>query len=122
MQGTNIAGATSSIYTRPLAQLSDSGTYQVAVSNLAGAATSALATITVATTFSPTILSPAIVGTNFAFSFQSLPGKTYGVEYKDDLQDANWLTLQSIAGDGSLKTVITPVTSIPRRFYRLSVQ
>jgi hypothetical protein len=73
-------------------------------------------------TFAPTILSPALVGTNFTFSFQSLSGRTYTVQFKDDLQNASWSFLQTIPGDGSLKNVVAPVAGVPQRFYRLSVQ
>ncbi len=77
-----------------------------------------------ADTLAPTILTPAVSGTNFTFSFQSIAGKTYDVQYTDGSPGGAWLTLQSIAGDGSLKTVLTdyPLPPQPQRFYRLSVQ
>src|SRR5262249_32476579 len=43
----NIAGATASSYTRPSAQLADTGSYSVVVTNVAGAITSAAASLTV---------------------------------------------------------------------------
>lgn len=104
------------------AQFTDTGDYSVIVADLAGSVTSSVAHLTVASTFAPTILGPAISGTNFTFSFQSIAGKTYVVQYEDDLQAASWITLQTIPGDGAVKTIVTPVAASPRRFYRLSVQ
>lgn len=102
------------------AQFTDIGDYSVIVADLAGSVTSSVAHLSVVT--APIILGPAISGTNFTFSFQSIAGKTYVVQYEDDLQAASWLTLQTIPGDGTLKTVVTPIATSPRRFYRLSVQ
>ena len=46
--GANIAGATGSSYSKSNLQLSDSGSYDVVVSNSAGSVTSSAATLTVA--------------------------------------------------------------------------
>jgi hypothetical protein len=70
----------------------------------------------------PSILSPSLAGTNFSFSFQSVTGKTYLVQYLDNLSGTNWLTLQTNLGDGSIQTVVTPANAPPQRFYRLSLQ
>jgi len=37
-------------------------------------------------TVPPTLVGPAIVGTDFTFAFQSLHGKTYTVEYKNNFE------------------------------------
>jgi PKD repeat protein len=73
-------------------------------------------------TLSPTILSPVLSGTNFVFSFQTISGKTYLVEYMNTLGGTNWLILQTNIGDGNIQSVVTPATAPPQRFYRLSVQ
>jgi hypothetical protein len=118
----SLPNATNSSLVISNAQFSDTGDYFVIVSDVAGSVTSSVAHLTVVTSFAPTILSPALSNGNFTFSFQSIAGKTYVVQYTDDLQAASWLTLQTIPGDGSLKSVVTPVAASPRRFYRLSVQ
>ncbi|EEF59906.1 beta strand repeat-containing protein [Pedosphaera parvula] len=69
---TNIAGATSSIYTRVNAQLTNAGNYSVVITNLAGSVISSNALLTVIG-FAPTITSqPASqtvnAGTNVTFS------------------------------------------------------
>ncbi len=71
----------------------------------------------------PTIVSTIWDGTSFSFSFATQTGFTYQVQYKDALEDAAaWQTLQSVVGDGTLKTVSFPAASPAKRFYRLSVQ
>jgi PKD repeat protein len=68
----------------------------------------------------PSIQSPALDSNRFTFSFNTVNGKTYVIQYKDDLIDPIWQTLQTIGGDGTLKT-ITNSTAVPaQRFYRLS--
>ncbi|HSU56880.1 MAG TPA: S8 family serine peptidase [Candidatus Dormibacteraeota bacterium] len=59
---------------------------------------------------------------DFTFSFETLPGKTYFIEYKDSLDDSAWQTLQSIPGDGGLNTVTSPISAMPQRFFRLRVE
>lgn len=48
--GSVLPGATTSIYSRPAAQLSDSGSYQVVITNVSGSLTSPVATLTVIAT------------------------------------------------------------------------
>jgi hypothetical protein len=73
-------------------------------------------------TLSPTILSPELSGTNFVFSFQTISGRTYLVEYMNALGGTNWLILQTNIGDGNIQSVVTPASAPPQRFYRLSLQ
>jgi hypothetical protein len=63
------------------------------------------------------------VGSNgFTFSFNTVNGKTYIIQYKDALPDPLWQILQTVTGDGTLK-IITNSTAVPsQRFYRLSAQ
>jgi PKD repeat protein len=70
---------------------------------------------------------PQIVNLHFApplftFSFATVPGKLYEVQFKNSLNDTLWQALPAIPGDGSLKTVTNNVTSPDQRFYRLSVE
>ena len=66
----------------------------------------------------PPLLAPTVVGTNFVFSFQSQTGLTHTIEFNDDLKTTNWVFLQTITGDGSLKQVTSPVVTVPQRFFR----
>jgi PKD repeat protein len=70
----------------------------------------------------PVILSPGFDGTSFSFSFQTVSGKTYIVQYKNSLNDPIWQTLATLPGDGTNKTVSSSTPSSAQVFYRLSVQ
>jgi hypothetical protein len=55
---------------------------------------------------------------SLAFSFASAAGQTYHVEYKGSLSVTNWQTVQSIAGDGTLKHFTNGLTAT-NRYFRL---
>lgn len=71
----------------------------------------------------PMLLSPEINGTDFIFSFETLPGATY--VYRIDSSDSpggpNWTSGTPTQGDGTLKTVTNGILALPEQFYRLSV-
>jgi hypothetical protein len=58
------------------------------------------------------------------FSFMTAPGSSYVIEYKNALDDPAWQTLQTIPGDGTVKTFEDPVPQPPpsQRFYRVRIQ
>jgi hypothetical protein len=66
-----------------------------------------------------TVLPPDRV--NFIFSFPSLSGRTYQVQYKDSLDDPVWQFLQTVFGDGTVKIVTDPF-ALNQRYFRLSMQ
>jgi PKD repeat protein len=70
----------------------------------------------------PLILSASFNGSDFSFSFSTLAGFTYVVQYKDLLSDSAWQSLNSIPGDGTVKAVSLPIATAPQRFYRLLVE
>lgn len=53
-----------------------------------------------------------------AFSFASIAGQPYQVEYKGSLNMSNWQTVQTIIGDGTLKSFTNDLTAT-NRFFRL---
>jgi hypothetical protein len=59
---------------------------------------------------------------NFDFTFATLSGFSYVVQYKDFLTDPVWQTLQTVPGDGLLHTVTNSAASPAQRFFRLEVQ
>ena len=69
----------------------------------------------------PVIVQLTSSAPEFTFSFATVPGKTYEVQYKDALDAALWQTLQFVPGDGSLKTITNLTTTPAERYYRLSV-
>jgi hypothetical protein len=70
----------------------------------------------------PVISSPVLSGTALTFSFETISGRTYLVQFKNSLGDTNWQVLQTIPGDGSIKTVTNSTTLTLERYYRLLVQ
>ena len=53
----------------------------------------------------------------------TVPGKTYRVEYSEDLTQNQWhLLLDKIPGTGTTRTVIDPLgTTLPKCFYRIVI-
>jgi PKD repeat protein len=70
----------------------------------------------------PVIILLTLNGSDFAFSFDSVPGLGYSVQYKESLDDPVWQTLQSVAGDGTRKTITNSVSVTERLFYQLRVE
>jgi hypothetical protein len=59
-------------------------------------------------------------GTNLVMSWLSLPGQTYQIEYKNDLNATSWTPLGSpVIGNGDLLAVTNDITASPQRYYRL---
>ena len=74
-----------------------------------------------ASTFHIHSLQPAADGMHL--QFPTVPGKTYRVEYSEDLTQNRWqILLDHIPGTGTLRTVIDPLgTTLPKCFYRVVV-
>jgi len=100
-------------------QLSDAAAYRVQVSNIGGSILSDPATLVVNT---PPTGSASLLGGTFArIVFSVVAGRTYQLEYTDDLANPNWQPL----GPARLATDTTLITNDPlgpgRRFYRLAI-
>ena len=57
----------------------------------------------------------------FSLSIATEDGVAYRVQYKNELSDATWQTLQIINGNGSVQPVTDPGPLPPTRFYRVIV-
>ena len=59
-------------------------------------------------------------GADMLVKFTTIAGRTYRLEYKDDLPGATWTTLAaSVSGTGNVVPVTDPgAASLPKRFYR----
>ncbi len=66
----------------------------------------------------PAIQAVHVTQSSFGFSFQTLAGQAYTVEYSDDLDTTNWTPVESITGDGSPQS-FTNSLSFSQRFYRI---
>ena len=69
----------------------------------------------------PTITNVQYAGGTFGFSFQTDDWPTYIIEYKNALTDAQWTTLTTRVGDGSVMTVMDAAATGVSRFYRIRV-
>ena len=65
----------------------------------------------------PTLVNSAYSGGSFSASFQTEAGFSYRVQYKDDLNAADWTDLTTINGDGTIKPVLDAASG--SRFYRV---
>jgi subtilisin family serine protease len=69
---------------------------------------------------------PRLFGTrqgenSISFSYNSFAGRSYVIEYKDNLAGPSWTTLRTEAGDDSVRTVTNSIGSV-QRFYRVRVR
>jgi hypothetical protein len=48
-------------------------------------------------------------------------GKTYRLQFKDDLNEADWTDLTEISATGSTASATSFVGPIPQRFYRIQL-
>ena len=65
-------------------------------------------------------LNGATASGSMKLSFGSQSGFNYTVSYKTNLNDSVWTPINTLSGDGSVKT-ITDSMSVPARYYRLQV-
>jgi hypothetical protein len=65
------------------------------------------------------IQSPQLSGGNFTFNFGTANGQNYTVQQNTNLATTNWTFCTNITGNGSIYQFATPVTNIPRRFFRV---
>jgi PKD repeat protein len=70
----------------------------------------------------PVLPAPVISGPNLVFTFATIAGKSYTIQYTDSLKAPAWLSLQTVTGDGTIKIITTPVSLAAQRFFRLQVQ
>lgn len=69
----------------------------------------------------PAIQSTSIVGADFVLDWSAIPGTKYRVQFKNNLEDANWTDLApDVTASGSLGSFSDPLGSA-RRFYRIQV-
>ena len=65
------------------------------------------------------LLNPVHTGSTFSFSFQTVQGLNYVVQHTAALGSGNWTLLETVTGDGSLKTIIHTNPPAAGLFYRV---
>ena len=115
--GANIAGATSSSYTRSAAQGSDAGNYTVVLSNSVESVTSATAALTVIVPVPATLHSISYSAeAGFHFSLNGGSNILYTIEASTDL--VNWTAVTNIFSSNGTLEFTDPTSSSTERFYR----
>jgi hypothetical protein len=65
-------------------------------------------------------LSAARLGNGVNVSFPTQAGSTYRVFYRTNLTSGNWILLNTVLGDGTVKTVTDPGPADNQRFYKVT--
>jgi len=113
----------SSADSNPVHTYTTAGTYTVTLNAMNFGGLSILSrTGYVLVNATPLILSPTVSGDDFTFTFETIAGKTYVIEFKDSIDDAAWQTLQTVPGDGNAVTITNSTSAASQRFFRLNVQ
>jgi len=96
------------------------GTFTIRADALGGGTNSATRIVQVI--FAPIdqfkLIAPMKDGDTFSFSIQTLDGRTYLIEYTDDLANPSWQSLPNVIGDGTVKMVSDTAPGVRQRFYR----
>ena len=58
----------------------------------------------------------------FRVALATVNGENYFLEFKSSLTEGIWTELQTVAGDGTLRTMVDPSATGPRGFYRVRVE
>ena len=120
MDGGVVAGANSNLLTLSAVQLTDAGPYQVTVTNIAGAVTSAAATLTVLgwPSFQTVTANAGVVN----LTWSAVAGTTYQLQYRTNLSQGAWVNLgpgvSATHGTASASDAVGPAGA---RFYRLLI-
>ena len=56
---------------------------------------------------------------NVAIVWQSTPGQSYRLQFKNDLSDANWSDLGEVTATGTAAQKLDPIGAAATRFYRI---
>jgi DNA-binding beta-propeller fold protein YncE len=116
--GANIPGASSPTLVLPNVQLPHAGNYQVIVNNNYGSIMSAIATLSISS--APVFQSITRAGGAVNFSWSSVSGRTYQVQYKTNINQASWSALgASVSATNSTMTASDTIGQNARRFYRV---
>jgi hypothetical protein len=118
--GANITAAGLFTWTPTPAQAPSSNSISVRVTDNGTPPASAARTFTVQVVLPPRTEIAVGQGGSVSLSFQAIEGRTYRVEYKNDLNDQDWLPLGDdvVAVSGSL-TINDSVGENTQRFYRI---
>ena len=76
---------------------------------------------TILVTNAPSLTSVSLTNSNLMFQWNSVPGRTYRIQWKPQLSDPGWNDLTNITATSSATSFTEPTTGNPQRFYRAIV-
>jgi hypothetical protein len=65
------------------------------------------------------ITNPTLSLTGFSLSLPTQSGRVYRLEYKNSLNDTNWMALPLVAGNGDMLMLTDTTATGSQRFYRV---
>jgi hypothetical protein len=71
--------------------------------------------------FPPRLTIPTRSGNQWTFSFTAATNQLYEVQRNDDLNTTNWVTFTNFTGAGFPANIFSPVSGVPKRFFRVRV-
>ena len=115
-------GATSPTFNLSNIRASQAGSYSVVITNSAGSVTSSPALLGVTNPLPTVAISPVLVGANFQFTFNGIPGLTNTVLTNGNLAGNNWGVFTNLPppANNNPITVGSPANQ-PNLFYRVLV-
>jgi len=123
LNGENIAGATTSSWTVANAEAGDAGSYAVVVANGVGSAVSVPAVLVVQGLPEIAITSAVLGEGTLTLTWNALAGRTYRVQYKNNVTDTVWTDLPDITAVAETASAVCELVDgqgpIPRRFFRI---
>jgi hypothetical protein len=110
------------IWTPTAAQTPSTNQVTVRVTDNGDPALSATQTFTITVLNLPNGNSTGISGNVLTLTWPTVPGKTYRIQFKDHLEDADWSTQGTDqVGTGAPLVLNVDLTATPQRFYRVMV-
>ncbi len=110
------------VWTPNAAQTPSTNQVTVRVTDNGNPALSATQTFTITVLNSPAGSSTRVSGNALTLTWPTVPGKTYRIQFKDHLDDANWSTQGADqVSTGAPLVLNVDLTATPQRFYRVMV-
>ena len=118
INGTSISTATNLTLQLLAVTTNSTGNYDAVLSNSNGSIASAVATLTVLN--APLYQSPVLTTNGVVLSWAVAQGKIYQLQYKTNLNQANWVNIgSSITASNTVLSATNAAGSDKQRFYRV---
>jgi len=67
----------------------------------------------------PLLINPTLIDSTISFSLGTVKGEVCYIEFTESLEPANWQVLETLVGDGNLRTVQDSISQLRKRYYRV---